>query len=278
MATWAVGDVQGCLASLEHLLEQVAFDPARDQLWLVGDLVNRGPDSLGVLRLVKDLGPAARVVLGNHDLHLLSSAAGLRELRGGDTFDELLAAPDRDELLDWLRRQPLVYAAELAGRQWLMLHAGLHPSWNAARALQLGAEVCEALTRGDGHEALAALVGRPPARWHNKLRGGERLAAIVACLTRLRACEPDGSLCTRFVGPPENVPAGCTPWWAVPDRAAADGPNVVCGHWAAQGYRVEPGMLALDTGCVWGGSLTAARLEDGETRSVPNRDEGSPRR
>jgi bis(5'-nucleosyl)-tetraphosphatase (symmetrical) len=276
MAIWAVGDVQGCGATLEALLQELAFDPSRDRLWMAGDLVNRGPDSLGVLRRLKALGPAVTAVLGNHDLHLLAAAEGLRDASGSDTFDDVLTAPDREELLGWLRTLPLAHEEQVEGRPWLMIHAGLHPSWTVARTLDLAAEVQDALTTDGGRVALEALAVKTSGGWSDDLVDGPRLSAIVATLTRLRACATDGSPCRGFSGSPDQIPDGCVPWWAVPGRAAAGSHTVVCGHWAAQGLRHEPGMVALDTGCVWGGSLTALRLEDGRVVSVPSRDEIPP--
>lgn len=276
MATWAVGDVQGCRASLEALLARIGFDPQRDRLWCVGDLVNRGPDSVGVLRLLVELGRAVTVVLGNHDLHLLAASAGLRKPRASDTFGDVLVAHDRQGLTDWLAGWPLAHAELVAGKPWLMVHAGLHPSWDTARTLALAGEVEAAMQAEDRRGALTALCGTAPESWSDDLTGAGRLAGIVSVLTRLRACDPAGVSCNSFTGPPEDVPAGNLPWWAVPNRARDDH-TVVCGHWAAQGLRREPGMVALDSACVWGGRLTALRLEDGDVVSVPCLDQPSRR-
>ena len=269
MGTWVVGDVQGCRASLESLLDVIAFDRAADTLWLAGDLVNRGPDSLGVLRLVVDLGERAVPILGNHDLHLLSTAAGVRAAGGGDTFDEILAADDCEALLQWLTQRPFAHRQTVAGRDVLMLHAGLHPLWSATRAVELATELSTALTSG----ALFDALGEPghPA-WSDDLTGGDRLRSLVGYFTRLRACSPTGTPVAKYTGPPAGVPEGASPWWAVPNRAAAR-TLIVCGHWAAQGLRREPGMVALDSGCVWGKELTALCLETDEIASVPCSDD-----
>ena len=272
MATWVVGDVQGCLASLEALLGLVRFAPTADRLWLVGDLVNRGPSSLGVLRRLRDLGGSVTAVLGNHDLHLLGVAAGLRKLRRRDTLAEVLDAPDRDELLEWLGRLPLAHAERVDERPWLMIHAGLHPRWDVVRALDLAGEVAAALHSERRAELLAALADPAPTAWDDELEGGPRLAAITAWLTLARACTPDGTLMLRFTDPPEELADDALPWWDVPGRASA-GADVLCGHWAAAGLREAGGVRVLDTGCVWGGSLTALRLEDGAYASVPCSDE-----
>jgi bis(5'-nucleosyl)-tetraphosphatase (symmetrical) len=254
MATYAIGDVQGCMASLERLLAAIA-PSSDDRLWLVGDLVNRGPRSLDVLRWARANEQRIACVLGNHDLHLLGRAAGTSEPKRRDTLDELLAAPDRDALIDWLRRRPMVHVEG----PHLMVHAGLHPRWDAARARALAGELEAGLRSDDWRRWIAQLHGATPA-WRDDLTGGERIRAIASFLIRVRTCTPDG-VPDPFDGPPEHAPRGCRPWYALPDRAWHDH-VVVFGHWAAQGLRLGPDFLALDSGCVWGNRLSAVRLED----------------
>ncbi len=257
MSIYAVGDVQGCYDPLRRLLDAIAFDPARDRLWFVGDLVNRGPQSLQILRFVKGLGERAVTVLGNHDLHLLVVAAGVRKPHRGDTLDAILAAPDRDELLAWLRHQNMMHAAN----GYAMVHGGLLPQWTVAQALALGREVEDAL-RGEGyHDFLRHMYGNEPARWRDDLSGYDRLRVITNAMTRLRLCLADGTMEFSHKTGLDDMPPGYMPWYDVPDRASRD-TALITGHWAALGLVVRPDMLALDTGCVWGRRLTALRLED----------------
>jgi len=257
MATYALGDVQGCYDEMQRLLEALAFDASRDTLWLVGDLVNRGPQSLEVLRFVRSLGERAITVLGNHDLHLLVVAAGVRKPHTGDTLDGILNAPDRDELLDWLRRQRLMHAA--SGHA--MVHAGLLPQWSVKKALVLAGEVEQAL-RGDGYaEFLQRMYGNTPTSWSEQLQGHDRLRVIVNAMTRLRLCTPDGVMEFSHKTGLEGAPSGYLPWFDVPGRASRETP-IVFGHWAALGLKLRDDLLGLDSGCVWGRRLTAVRLED----------------
>jgi bis(5'-nucleosyl)-tetraphosphatase (symmetrical) len=257
MAIYAVGDIQGCHAELVQLLDQINFDPAADQLWLVGDLVNRGPGSLEVLRLVKSLGDSAITVLGNHDLHLLAVAEGAAELHRTDTLDAILEAPDRDELLHWLRNQRLLYEQD----GFVLVHAGLLPQWSVAQAARLAREV-EAALRGDDFATfISHMYGNSPHEWHDELTGYKRLRVIVNAFTRLRICTGEGDMEFRFKGEVENIPAGYMPWFDVPERASRDA-TVIFGHWSALGLKLEPRVIALDTGCLWGGPMTAIRLED----------------
>jgi len=258
MAVYAIGDVQGCHDELRRLLDRLRFDPACDRLWLTGDLVNRGPDSLGVLRTVRGLGAAATVVLGNHDLHLLALAAGVRPPRYGDaSLLPVLAAPDSDELMDWLATRPLLHRDP--GLGWTLLHAGLPPQWTLSTAATCAREVEQALA-ADRTAFLENMYGNDPDRWSDDLPAKRRRRFAVNCLTRLRFVDRDGRLLLRLGGTLASAPAGAIPWFRHPDRASA-GERIVFGHWSALGYLREAGVLALDTGCVWGGSLCAARLD-----------------
>lgn len=257
MATYAVGDIQGCCTELRQLLELIRFDPATDRLWLVGDLVNRGPDSPGVLRLVKSLGEAAITVLGNHDLHLLAVAEGAVELHRSDTLNDILTAPDRAELLAWLRAQRMLYVEG----NTVLVHAGLLPGWDVSKAQQLACEVEAALHGSEYRTFLEHMYGNRPDHWDESLAGYERLRIITNAFTRLRICTQTGGMEFKFKGVVQNIPAGYVPWFDVPGRASADA-TVVCGHWSALGLKVTSNVIALDTGCLWGGPLTAIRLED----------------
>lgn len=274
MTTYAIGDVQGCHEELVALLEALEFDRARDRVILVGDLVNRGPNSLGVLRLVRDLGDAATTVLGNHDLHLLAVAHGGRAGRR-DTLTGVLAASDCDELLDWLARQPLAWCHEQTG--YLFVHAGVPPQWTAEQTLALAAEA-SALIRGpDGPRFFSRMYGDDPERWTDKLRVQDRTRFVVNCLTRLRYCHADGRLDLRPKGAPGTQAGDVMPWFAVPDRATRD-TSMVFGHWSTLGrvHWPEHRVHGLDTGCVWGGRLTALALETGELIDVPSRNPRDP--
>lgn len=272
MATYAVGDVQGCFDELQRLLEVLRFDPAADQLWLTGDLVNRGPASLEVLRFVRGLGDRAVTVLGNHDLHLV--AAHLRgESRRQDTFHDVLGAPDRDELMAWLRSRPLLHAQD----GWLMVHAGLPPQWSAAQAATIAGEVSALIAQpGSDEFFLRHMYGDLPDRWSPELEGWQRLRFVINCCTRLRVCTADGRVDLAYSGAPARAPAGLLPWFAVPARASAGTP-VLFGHWSSLGQVHWPGHEAygLDTGCVWGRQLTALRLEDRRVFAVDSRFRGS---
>ena len=266
MVTWAIGDVQGCAAELEALLDRIGYSPARDRLWFVGDLVNRGPRSLDVLRLVAGLGDSSVVVLGNHDLHLLAAArgAGLRD--GDESLAPVLAAPDRSRLLDWLQSRRMLHHDP--GLQRLMIHAGLPPQWDLDRARICAAEL-EQVLQGEASGAFFEhMYGNQPDLWHDDLSGMDRLRYTVNALTRLRACDASGRMLLKLKGPVDRLPPGAMPWFRVPGRLT-EGVSVVCGHWSALGYHDADGVLALDTGCVWGGTLTARRLDaDGAPVSV----------
>jgi bis(5'-nucleosyl)-tetraphosphatase (symmetrical) len=260
MAIYAIGDVQGCAAALNGLLEELRFEPGADQLWFTGDLVNRGPDSLQVLRFVRSLGPDAVTVLGNHDLHLLAHAAGQAPGHRKDTLRDILDAPDREALLAWLRQRPLLHHDPALG--YTLIHAGLPPQWDLTLAQDCAAEV-EACLRSDDHAAfLAHMYGNEPDYWDDSHTGWDRLRFITNCFTRLRYCDADGQLCLEAKGEPGTQPPGALPWFAVPGRRSRD-LRILCGHWSALGLYRGEGVTALDTGCVWGGLLTAVRLHDG---------------
>lgn len=263
MALYAVGDIQGCLEPLKCLLERVDFQPARDHLWLVGDLVNRGPDSLGTLRFLYAMRDSITTVLGNHDLHLLAAAYNIERLKKHDSLREILEAPDRDDLLDWLRRQKLLhYDAE---RDIALVHAGIPPQWTLKKALLRAAEVEEVL-RDDNRirEFLDGMYGNEPARWSKNLHGIERLRVITNYFTRMRFCTADGTLDLKSKEGLSSAPAGFAPWFSHPKRKAR-GQKLIFGHWAAlEGRCDEPGLYALDTGCVWGGAMTLLNVDSGE--------------
>jgi bis(5'-nucleosyl)-tetraphosphatase (symmetrical) len=239
------------------LLEQVQFNPAQDRLWLVGDLVNRGPDSLEVLRFIKSMGDSAITVLGNHDLHLLAVAEGTAELHHTDTLDEVLNAPDRDELLAWLRAQRLLHAEN----GHVLVHAGLLPQWSVTQAASLAREVEAALRGPDYATFLARMYGNAPHGWDDGLSGYKRLRVIVNAFTRMRICTPQGEMEFRFKGELEHIPEGYLPWYEVPTRKTRKD-TVIFGHWSALGLKLESNIIALDTGCLWGGPMSAIRLED----------------
>lgn len=266
MAHYAIGDLQGCHEEFVQLLELVGFSPATDRLWLVGDLVNRGPGSLPILREVKALGDAARVVLGNHDFHLLTVAAGIRPPHRGDTLDAVLAAPDRSDLLDWLRTRPLV----VREGEMLMVHAGLLPSWTAAHAQMLSGEVETRLAGADAMRFLSVLYGDEPAAWRDDLEGDDRLRAVVNVCTRLRFCTPDGRMEFNEKRGRAHAPAGFRPWFAHEVRRTAR-ETILCGHWSTLDLDLAPNVMMLDSGCLWGGTLTAVRLPDRRVFQVPSR-------
>ncbi len=257
MAVYAIGDLQGCYDEFLALLDRIGFEPRRDRLWLTGDLVNRGPKSLEVLRSVRALGDAATVVLGNHDLHLLAIAAQRRNARRDPALEAVLTAPDRDELLGWLASLPLMHRDRNLG--WAIVHAGLPPQWTIDTAETLAGEVANALV-GDTAAFLEHMYGNEPSLWSPVLAGSDRLRFAVNCLTRLRYVDAQGRLLLHLKGPLDDAPRGAIPWFRHPARASA-GTRVAFGHWSALGYVEEDGVLGLDAGCVWGGALCAARLD-----------------
>ena len=256
MALYLIGDVQGCDAALGRLLDELAFSPSRDRVVLLGDLVNRGPASLAVLRRMVALGDAAACLLGNHDLHLLAVSQGVRRRHRSDTLRDILAAPDRAALLDWLRHRPLA----LHERGVLMVHAGVLPQWSAAQTLQLAAEVQTVLRGADWHVFMHQMYGNQPDQWHDGLQGAARLRVIVNALTRLRYCTAEGRM--EFDNKDrgaDGAPPGYLPWFEVPGRRTA-GEVVAFGHWSTLGWIDRLDLISLDTGCVWGGCLSAVRL------------------
>jgi bis(5'-nucleosyl)-tetraphosphatase (symmetrical) len=255
---FVIGDIQGCCDALDRLLAATGFSPSRDRLFVLGDLVNRGPQSLQVLRRLRTLQGAATCLLGNHDLHLLAVAHGVRQAHRGDTLDDVLQAPDRDAWLDWVRHGPL--ATQAAG--WLLVHAGVVPQWDAAQTLARAAEV-QALLRGpDLRGFLQVMYGNKPARWSEALQGADRWRFIINVLTRIRFCTADGTLELRTKDAAGAAPPGHLPWFDVPGRRTAGTP-VAFGHWSTLGLVQRPDLLAIDTGCVWGGALTAVRIDGG---------------
>ncbi len=270
MATYAIGDVQGCMTTLERLLVRIQYDRKQDRLWLAGDLVNRGPRSLDVLRWAVAQGERLTSVLGNHDLHLLLAAAGLRQRKPRDTLDDILAAPDRDDLLAWVRRQPLVHRQS----PYLLVHGGLWPTWTCDDAVQLSREVSEYLRSDRGF--LAALADRsgslPP--WDETATGVERARAAAAIMTTLRMLDKRGEP-LKFSGPPADAPRGAVAWYDAPRRRSSDA-TVLFGHWAAHDFQLAlPRFIALDSGCVWGRALTAVRLDDAAVFQEPAADGAS---
>jgi len=257
VARYAIGDIQGCAAELRGLLQRIGFTADRDQLWFTGDLVNRGPGSLDALRFIRALGDNAVTVLGNHDLHLLALACGRSRLKAGDTLGDVLAAPDRDVLLEWLLRRPLAHFEAAHGE--LLIHAGLPPQWTVPQALAHAAELHAALLR-DPAAFFDHMYGDQPDLWDDALAGNDRLRFIVNALTRLRVCTAGGRMQIKAKGPPPPDGSALMPWFEVPSRASRD-TRIVFGHWSALGFVNRDNVLGLDTGCVWGGSLTAVNLD-----------------
>lgn len=260
MSTYAIGDVQGCYRPLRDLLTKIQFNADHDQLWFVGDLVNRGPDSLKTLRFIRDLGDNAISILGNHDLHLLAVAYGHRDIHHrNDTFQDIVSAPDFDELIDWLRHRPMMHHDAISG--YTMVHAGLPPQWNLARAQQCANELQQVL-RGDMIDSfLANMYGNKPKRWKDTLKGWDRLRFITNSFTRIRYCDKDGREDFKNNLEIGTQPEHLMPWFQVPGRQSSD-LKLIFGHWATLGHYLEENIYALDSGCVWGGRLTAMRVTD----------------
>lgn len=258
MAIYAVGDIQGCYDDLARLLDKIHFDEAEDELWLTGDLVNRGPRSLDVLRFVKGLGEKAKTVLGNHDLHLLAMGLAGRELKRKDTLIDVLCAQDADELLDWLRHLPLMHHSKAAG--WSMVHAGISPQWTLKKAQKRAREVQAVLQSDAAPALLKAMYGDTPDRWSKKLTGMDRYRFIINAFTRMRYCRSNKSLELQFNQAPKKAPDNLIPWFEHPKRKTRGLP-IVFGHWSTLGHQSVQGAVSLDTGCVWGGAITAVELE-----------------
>jgi bis(5'-nucleosyl)-tetraphosphatase (symmetrical) len=264
LARYAIGDIQGCYTQLRALVERLNFSPDRDQLWLVGDLVNRGPESLEVLRYVRALGDNAVVVLGNHDLHLLALAQGRHKRRSSDTLDAIFDAPDRDAIFAWLIAQPLAHFDAAHGD--LMVHAGVIPQWTAAMTLELAGAVSAALAH-DPREFFERMYGDRPDRWSEDLRGMDRLRFAINALTRMRVCTAEGRIDVKMKGPPNEARLPYRPWFEHETRLTRD-VRVIFGHWSALGLMQAHGVAGLDTGCVWGGSLTALDLDSAQALPV----------
>lgn len=266
MAVFAIGDVQGCYDGLRRLLDRIRFDPIDDELWFCGDLVNRGPASVEVLRFVRDLGERAISVLGNHDLHLIAAARDRAQQRASDTFADVLDAPDADELIDWLQRRPLLHHDRTRG--FTLVHAGLAPQWDLATATACAREVEQVLAGAEADAFFAVMYGDQPDLWSDALTGVDRWRFTINCLTRLRFVTTDGRLALAHKGAPETAPAGLVPWFEYAQRRSAE-LHVIFGHWSTLKRDPGNGVYPLDTGCVWGGRLTALQVdEDGAWFSV----------
>lgn len=260
---YLVGDLQGCCSALDRLLSKIDFSASRDRLYVLGDLVNRGPASLATLQRLRGLGNAATCLLGNHDLHLLAVSLGVRKPGRKDTLDDILAAPDRDEWIDWLRQRRMA----VFEHGWLMVHAGVAPQWERDTALRLAGEVEQRLRAADWGDFMREMYGDAPARWSDELRGSDRLRFVVNALTRLRFVAADGSLDFSAKDGSSAPPPGLVPWFDAPGRRT-EGVPIAFGHWSTLGLIDRPDLLSLDTGCVWGGQLTAARIDGGRRELV----------
>jgi bis(5'-nucleosyl)-tetraphosphatase (symmetrical) len=258
-----VGDIQGCRDALDRLLAEIGFSPSRDRIHVLGDLVNRGPDSLGTLRRLRALGDAAACLIGNHDLHLLAVACGVRPAHRSDTLDAILADPERDAWIDWIRSRRLAAMAE----GWLLVHAGVVPQWDAERTLALAREVETMLAGPDLRAFLQVMYGNEPSAWRDDLAGADRWRFVINTLTRIRFCDRTGKLDFKTKDGADAAPPGFMPWFEVPGRRSAATP-IAFGHWSTLGLRSQPKLLALDTGCVWGGALSAARIDGGRREIV----------
>ena len=267
MATYAIGDIQGCYHAFIELLIRLEFNPKEDKLWLVGDLINRGSGSLEVLRWCYQHQHAIKIVLGNHDLHALAVAFKLKPAHKGDTLQAIIDAPDRAQLLTWLRHQPLM----LAENNYVMVHAGLLPQWTIAQASGLASEVQAALQSECYLDFFANMYGSLPNSWCDNLTGMDRLRVVTNAMTRMRICTPMGEMEFAFKGELPDIPAGYLPWFDVPARRSSDA-TIICGHWSALGLRQRNNIIALDTGCLWGGQLTAFCLETKQITQVDARD------
>ena len=260
---YIVGDIQGCCDPLDQLLQTIAFSPSRDHLWVVGDLVNRGPKSLETLQRLRDLDGAATCLLGNHDLHLLAVAHGIRRAHHSDTLDDNLDSPDREQWIEWIRHRPLAVHAQ----GWLMVHAGVVPQWDLPTTLRLAGDLERHLRSDDMHDFLHNMYGNEPALWDESLTGNDRLRITVNVLTRIRYVTAEGALELKSKEGSATTPKGLVPWFEAPGRKTAGVP-MAFGHWSTLGLIDRPDLLSLDTGCVWGGRLTAARVDGGRREIV----------
>jgi bis(5'-nucleosyl)-tetraphosphatase (symmetrical) len=258
MAEYAIGDIQGCALPLEELLEKLHFEPGRDRIWLTGDLVNRGPDSLQTLRFVRKLGSSAITVLGNHDLHFLAIAEKIRRNRSGDTLKQIRKAPDLEELVNWLRQQPLVHCDRKL--RVIMVHAGIYPGWGRKQLIRYAREVEEKLQGKQYCDFLRRMYGKNPVQWNKNLKGWDRSRFITNSLTRMRYCNRKGMLNFSQKGPPGSQPGNLIPWYSHPGMRCKKW-RIVFGHWSSLGYFQNKNIISLDSGCVWGGKLTAVRLD-----------------
>lgn len=271
MAVYAIGDVQGCYDELQALLDSLQFDPANDRLWFVGDLVNRGPRSLDTLRYISSLGDNAICVLGNHDLHLLALAAGNERFRDSDDLNQVLDAPDRDELIHWLRHRPLMHIDKQL--DFTMIHAGLPPQWDLSTARSCANEVEAVLQGPDYRDFFDQMYGNKPNRWDPELEGMDRLRFITNCFTRLRFVTRKGKLKLKLKGSPLGQKKKYIPWFSHPHRLTRND-RILFGHWSTLGYQVKQNTWALDTGCLWGGALTALRIDQDPPSPVQHQCQG----
>ncbi len=265
MSVYAIGDIQGCYDSLQLLLQKIKFNPDKDTLWFAGDLVNRGDKSLKTLRYIKSLGDSAITVLGNHDLHLLAIANGIKPLGQNNTLRKILNAKDRDDLLDWLRIQPLMHIDKKLG--YVLVHAGITPGWSIKKALKYAAEVEKVLRSDDYLSLLRYMYGDTPRRWKKNLKGEKRLRYIINSFARIRYCTASGALDFRAKGRPGQQKQGLIPWFEAPNSKNFD-VRIIFGHWSALGYSETDNVISLDTGCVWGGRLTAIKLKKNKTKCI----------
>ena len=268
MSLYLIGDVQGCNQALGRLLDTLDFSPSRDTIYLLGDLVNRGPDSAGVLRRLMAYGTSAQSLLGNHDLHLLAVAHGIRSAHRSDTVDDVLQASDRDIMLQWLAQQPLAMREHFEGQDTLMVHAGVLPGWTATKTVALAKEVQAQLQSPQRQEFLQHMYGNTPLSWSDELQGADRLRVVVNALTRLRFCNAQGEMEFATKEGAQAAPHGFMPWFEVPGRQTAH-VTVAFGHWSTLGWLERADVLALDSGCVWGGCLSAVQVRPGWGRKVP---------
>ncbi len=262
MAKYIIGDIQGCYDELQRLLERINFDPAQDMIWIAGDIINRGPKSLESLRLIKELGESANSVLGNHDLHVIASALSPKKDKSlKEDIQRLFDAPDCDELLHWLRTRPLLHHDP--ENKFVLTHAGIYPLWSLEKAITLAKEVETILQADDCHEFLLDMYGNQPSIWSDSLKGNDRYRFIINAFTRMRYCDQEAHLLFDYKGHPNDMPKGQTPWFELPQNISND-TQVIFGHWSALGFQDHTNIIGLDTGCLWGGGLTAIRIDHPE--------------